>query len=127
MLTAQQFSQQIIAQARIIDPSFSGAIGTPERKIIDSVAQTLANNQIDLTGLGAARNINSKDVSNLDSFTAMFGMQRQQATTASGFVVYSRNTPAPANIGIPQGSLVQANNININSPTTVQFQTTTAG
>jgi uncharacterized phage protein gp47/JayE len=126
-LTANQFAQQIIAQLRILDPSASAEVGTPERKLIDSVAQSLAANQVDLTGLGSGLNINAKAGSNLDQFAAMFGMQRQQSTAASGFVVFSRNTPAPQDITVASGQAIQSTQSNANYPTTVQFATQAAG
>lgn len=109
VLTADDFAAQMVAQLRVLDPSVSAEVGTPERKIIDTVAQALADNQIDLTGLGAATDISSKYGSVLDQFTALFGFARQSAAAASGYVVFSRNTPAPAAINIPAGATVQSN------------------
>jgi hypothetical protein len=109
ILTANDFAAQMVAQLRVLEPSISAEVGTPERKIIDTVAQALADNQVDLSGLGAATDINSKYGSVLDQFTALFGFARQSATSASGYVVFSRNTPAPAAINIPVGATVQSN------------------
>lgn len=125
-LTANDFAVQIIAQARVLNPSFSGEIGTPERKLIDPVAQSLADNQVDLTGLQSALDIDSKFGSYLDQFTMLFGMQRQQAIAATGYVVFSRNTPAVAQIIIPPGTTLQS----ITAPDgsgAVQFVTTSSG
>lgn len=126
VLTASDFSTQIVAQVRVLDPSFSGEIGTPERKMIDAVAQALAENQVDLTGLAGALDIDSAYGSNLDRFVSLFGFQRQTAVAATGFVTFNRTgTPAPADIIIPAGVTVQC------SVPTIQGQsmqyTTTAG
>lgn len=120
-LTANDFATQIVAQTRIQEPSFSGEVGTPERKMIDAMSQALADNQIDLTGLQSALNIDSKFGSNLDQFTSLFGMQRQQASVASGYVVFSRTTPAPATITIPNSVVIQSN------ASSVQYTTQTSG
>src|ERR1035437_5472584 len=109
ILTANDFAAQMIAQLRVLDPSVSAEIGTPERKIIDTVAQALADNQVDLTGLSGALDIDSKYGRNLDQFAALFGFGRQTAVFANGFVVFSRNTPAPAPVIIPPGITIQSN------------------
>ncbi|CAM6003646.1 unnamed protein product [Sphagnum balticum] len=115
------------ANARLLDPSFSGLTGTPEYKIFSSVAQELAANQVDMTGLSNALNISSKVGSSLDQFISNFGMQRQNSVAGQGYVVFQRPTPAPANITVPQGTVIQANGVNANSPTTVQYATSAAG
>jgi uncharacterized phage protein gp47/JayE len=124
--TADQFSQQMIAQFRLLDPSGSAEIGTPERKIIDTVAAALANNQVDLTGLSGALDIDSKYGTNLDRFTNLFGFQRQQAMGATGFVTFSSNTPAIATINIPSGTVLQSNTLN-SSGQAMQYTTTAGG
>lgn len=127
LLTADDFLNQMIVQARLLDPSISGAVGTPEYKIFSSVAQELAASQVDMTGLTNALNISSKVGSSLDQFISNFGMQRQVATGGQGYVVFTRPTAAPSNIAIQQGQVIQANGLNTNSPTTVQYATSAAG
>lgn len=125
-LTADQFSQQMVAQLRILDPSISAEVGTPERKIIDTVAQSLADNQVDLTGLAGATDIDSKYGSNLDQFTSLFGFARQGATYATGYVTFERNSPAPATINIPQGATIQSN-VSTSQGQYLQYATTVGG
>ncbi len=127
LLTSTDFLNQMITQARLLDPSISAEVGTPEYKIFSSVAQSLAANQVSMTGLTNAFNINSKVGSNLDQFIANFGMQRQGATAAQGYVIFSCPTPATANIVVPQNTILQASNVNPNTPTTVQFATSAVG
>jgi uncharacterized phage protein gp47/JayE len=126
ILTSQDFSAQMVAQLRILDPSISAEVGTPERKIIDTVSLSLADNQVDLTGLSSATDITSKYGSNLDQFTNLFGFARQGSTYATGYVVFSRNTPAPATITIPAGITVQSNTLTANGQY-LQYSTTTGG
>lgn len=127
ILTAADFSNNMILFARMQDPSGSFEVGTPERKIIDTVAQELSITQIGNTSNANALNLNSKIGSSLDQFTSLLGMDRQQAVAGSGFVQFSRPSPAPTNITIPSGTTVQATNVNVNTPTTVQFSTISAG
>jgi hypothetical protein len=54
MATQQQLALQMVAQLRVLDPSISAEVGTPERKIIDTVAQALAESQIDLDVLSGS-------------------------------------------------------------------------
>lgn len=126
VLSANDFSAQMVAQLRLLDPSISAEIGTPERKIIDTVARSLADNQVDLTGLAGATDIDSKFGSNLDQFTSLFGFGRQGATYATGYVVFTRNTPAPANINIPQSATIQSNTITSQGQY-LQYRTTVGG
>jgi uncharacterized phage protein gp47/JayE len=123
--TQSEFAQQLIAQLRLLNPSVSALVGTPERLILDTVAQALSDSQIDLIGLQNALNIDTKFGSNLDAFLAMFGFARQTSAKASGFVVFSRSSVANVNITIPQGTLLQCNVVTPEG-VNVQFTTTSA-
>lgn len=126
-LQAIDFLQQMIAQGRVLDPSMSFEIGTPERKLITPVAQSLADNQVDMTGLSSALDIDSKFGTNLDEFASLFRFQRQQAVAATGFVIFSRgSSPAPEDILIPSGVQLQAQTTSGEGviASVVQYQTT---
>jgi uncharacterized phage protein gp47/JayE len=125
-LTANDFATQMIAQLRVLDPSVSALVGTPERKIIDTVAQALAENQVDLTGLAGGLDVDSKYGSGLDRFTALFGFARQAAVAATGYVTFERNTAAPANIQVPAGATIQSNQTTANGQQ-LQYITTAGG
>jgi len=45
--TAAEYSQQIRAQLKVLDPAISADPLTPERKIIDTFAEVMADTQID--------------------------------------------------------------------------------
>jgi uncharacterized phage protein gp47/JayE len=127
-LTQQQISLQMLAQLRVLDPSVSGEVGTPERKILDTVGQSLAENQIDLDALSNSLNVDTKYGATLDRFLSIFGFSRQKATYATGFVSFSRNTPANVDIRIPAGVQLQAAlpaipNLGQDYPQQVQFLT----
>lgn len=106
--TQQELALQMIAQLRMLDPSVSADLGTPERKLLDTFAQGLADAQIDLVALQGALDLDSKYGDNLDRFLALFGFARRQATYATGFATFSRITPSTVDIRVPIGTQVRA-------------------
>jgi uncharacterized phage protein gp47/JayE len=108
MPTQFELSAQMVAQLRLLDPSMSAEVGTPERKIIDTVAQALNDSQIDLSALGNALDIDSKYGSALDRLLTLFGFARQISTFATGFVTFSRTTASTVDIRVPAATQVRA-------------------
>jgi uncharacterized phage protein gp47/JayE len=108
VLTQTQIAEQMVAQIRLLKPTISAEVGTPERLIFDTVSGAIAENSIDLVGLEEALNVDSKFGANLTNFMSLFGFERQQATVATGFVKFQRNTPATANIVIPSGVILKS-------------------
>lgn len=103
-LTQTELALQMLAQLRVLDPSVSAEVGTPERKILDTVAQALSDSQVDLTQLSGALDVDAKYGGNLDRFLALFGFGRQQAVRATGFVTFSRDVASTLDIRIPSGT-----------------------
>lgn len=127
-LTQQQLALQMLAQLRVLDPSVSGEVGSPERKILDTVGQALSENQIDLDALSNSLNVDTKYGATLDRFLNIFGFSRQKATYATGFVTFSRNAPSNVDIRIPAGTQLQAAlpaipNLGQDYPQQIQFLT----
>jgi hypothetical protein len=114
--TQQTISLQMLAQLRRLDPSVSAEVGTPERKILDTVAQSLSDSQIDLTALQQGLDINSKYGDGLDRFLALFGFARQKATYATGFITLSRVTPSTVDIVIPSNTQIRVPPSDTNDP-----------
>lgn len=110
--TQQELSAQMLAQLRMLDPSASAEVGTPERKILDTVAQALSDAQVDLTQLSGALDVDSKVGAKLDQFLALFGFGRQVAVRAQGFVNFSRTSASNIDIRIPSGTQVMASGVN---------------
>lgn len=108
MPTQFELASQMIQQLRLLDPSVSAEVGSPERKMIDTFAQALNDSQIDLSALQTSLDIDSKYGSQLDRFLSIFGFRRQVATFSTGFVTFSRTTPATTDIRIPANTLVRA-------------------
>lgn len=129
MATQAELSLNMIRQLRLLDPSVSAEVGTPERKIFDTVAQELANAQIDLQQLNSALDLSSKFGSDLDNFLAIFGFARQTGAQATGYVTFSRTTVSTFAIPIPTGTQVSATSITAVNGSTVSltFATTAHG
>ena len=115
-LSQQQIALQMLAQLRRLDPSVSAEVGTPERKILDTVAQSLSDSQLDLTALQQGLDVDSKFGDTLDRFLALFGFARQKATYATGFVTFSRATASTTDIVIPANSQIRVPPSTANDP-----------
>lgn len=114
----------MIQQLRVLDPSISAEVGTPERKIIDTVAEALTDAQLDLSLLSGAFDLDAKIGPDLDRFLALFGFARQRATFATGFVTFSRTTPSTQDIRVPFGTQLLAIDEDQYTRTQVYFRTT---
>jgi uncharacterized phage protein gp47/JayE len=106
MFTQEELSKRMRDQLYILDPEISLEVGTPERKIIDVVAQSLADIQFDQFIQRYQLDITTKFGQDLDDFVQLFGFARQTARRASGFVTFSRKTPSPTAIFIPSGTQI---------------------
>lgn len=127
MATQAELSLNMIRQLRLLDPSVSAEVGTPERKIIDTVAQELANAQIDLSQLNSAFNIDSKFGTDLDNFLSIFGFVRQSGSFATGFVTFSRSVESTLAVPIQVGTQVAANNVETIGGGSVSLRYSTTG
>jgi uncharacterized phage protein gp47/JayE len=124
MATQKQISESIRQQLRILDPSISAEDGTPERKIIDTVAQAIADAQVDLNVLNGAFDVEAKYSSDLDNMLAILGFGRQQGSKATGFVTFSRADVATAPVVINANTTIFTPSGGSNN-TSVVFRTTT--
>lgn len=125
MASQDQISKNMVAQLKALDPSISAEVGTPERRIIDTVAKAIADAQVDLNLLQGAFDIDAKFGTDLDNMLSVFGFGRQMGRRATGYITFSRNEPATSAIIIPTGT-------NVFTPSggtgdvSVIFRTTTA-
>ena len=108
VLTQAQYAEQMVAQLRLLKPTISAEVGTPERLILDTASGALAEASIDLVGLQEALNVDTKFGANLTNFLSMFGFERQQSSSATGFVKFKRTDPATVNIVIPSGTILKS-------------------
>jgi len=103
MATQEQYVSQMMAQLRALDPSISGEPGTPERKIIETVAQAMAEAQTDIAITSAPFDIESKYGTDIDKLISLFGYGRQGGGKAKGYVTFSRDNSSDKDINIPAG------------------------
>lgn len=124
MATQSDIATALLNQLRVIDPTVSGDIGTPERKIIDAFSQGLANAQLNISTLQGSLDINSKVGNSLTQFLSIFGFARQAATSATGIVTFSLVSSINSDTTISNGTQVAANitDSSGNTSTTI-FQT----
>jgi uncharacterized phage protein gp47/JayE len=115
--SAADISSQMRAQLKVLDPAISADPVTPERKIIDTVAEVLADNQIDYYVLNYQYDIDTKVGIDLDRFVALFGFARQTGRRATGSVTFERATISDHDILIEAGTQVvkPATNVSIAS------------
>ena len=106
LLTPSDFINQMVQQLRALDPNISAAEGTPEYKIIATVAEALSQSQIDLNVSNSSFDLNSKYGTNLDSFMQMFGFGRQAAIASKGLVTFSRETATTTDLFVPEGKQI---------------------
>lgn len=106
MADAAPFASRMINALALSDPDLDTSVGTTSRKIIDMLAEQLA--EVDSTQdlLAYRFDIDSKHGADLDDFVAMFGFSRLAARRARGVVTLFRPAPAPASIFIPAGTQV---------------------
>jgi len=90
----------------VSDPDLDTSVGTTPRKIIDMVAEQLAEQGATQDLLSYRFDIDSKHGADLDDFVAMFGFSRLAARRANGVVTLFRPAPAPQSIYIPAGTQV---------------------
>jgi uncharacterized phage protein gp47/JayE len=91
--TPDQISSQILANLAVTMPGLSCAIGTPERKIIDAVAEAISEAYVDQYLVGSLLDIDTKSGLELEQFVGIFGFGRLQGVAATGTVTVT-NTVA---------------------------------
>lgn len=106
MKTQADISKEMRDQLKILDPEISLEPGTPERKIIDVVAQAIAEANVDVFVQTYQYDVDTRVGQDLDDFLALFGFARLAAKRATGRLTFTRGTPAPAPILIPLGTQV---------------------
>lgn len=104
MATVNEIVQDIINQAKLLDPAISLEVGTPERKIVEAVAEQIAAAQVDISVLSQQHDIDQLAGIRLDAFMNNFGFARQLSTRSSGVVTISRTTAGVSSITIPRGT-----------------------
>ena len=102
--TPDVVSKNILAKLAITAPGFSLELGTPERKIVDAVAEAISESSIDQYLVGSLLDIESKAGLELEQFCGIFGFGRLQGRKATGTVRVELNTANAQDINVPLGS-----------------------
>ena len=123
-VTLDQVSSQILNNLKVLDPELDTSVGTPARKIVDSVAYAISQAYIDNHVLAYQYDIDAKSGADLDAFTQLFGITRLTAKKASGTVAFTRATGTLSSVivSIPYGTQISSN-----TTPQILFQTIAAG
>jgi hypothetical protein len=106
MATPAEIASSIRAQLRATDPDLDTTVGSVTRKIIDAVAESLAEFSAESLLIEYGYDIDTKFGADLDEFVELFGIARQLARRATGTVTFERSGPDSQDIVIPVGAQV---------------------
>lgn len=102
--TPDVVSREILAKLAVTAPGFSLELGTPERKIVDAVAESISEAYIDQYLIGSLLDVESKAGLELEQWVGTFGFGRLQGRKATGTVRVELKTSNPQDISLPVGS-----------------------
>lgn len=111
MPTPSDIASRMMAALRLTEPDLDTAIGTPLRKILDAVSESIAEAYIDQHLITYQYDIDSKVEGDLDDFVALFGFTRIPAQRAQGVVTFTRpqnDTSDQTSVVLPPGTQVMA-------------------
>lgn len=97
-------AKEILAKLAITAPGFSLELGTPERKIVDAVAESISEAYIDQYLVGSLMDIESKAGLELEQWVGTFGFGRLQGRKATGVIRIELKNSSPQDITIQSGS-----------------------
>lgn len=104
MASVNEITQNIIEQAKILDPNISLEIGTPERKIVEAVAEAISAASIDIEVLSNQLYLDAITGARLDSFMSIFGFARRLGARSTGVVTISRASQGTYDTVVPKGT-----------------------
>lgn len=90
--TPDQILQGMLARLSVTIPTLSCAIGTPERKILECVAEGISEGYVGNYLTGSLFDIDTKSGLELEQFVGIFGFGRLQGTAAAGTVTVTVTT-----------------------------------
>lgn len=106
MPSQPEIATQMVSALGVTIPDLDTSIGTPTRKILDAVAEVVAEAYIDQFFLGYNYDISSLSGSSLDDFINLFGMTRLAARRATGVVTFAAPAAATQATSVPAGTAV---------------------
>lgn len=102
--TPDTISQEMRGKLAITAPGFSLELGTPERKIVDAVAESISEAYIDQYLLGSLMDIEAKAGLELEQWVAIFGFGRLQGKQSTGVVRVELTTANAQDMPINTGT-----------------------
>lgn len=102
--TPDVIAAEMLAKLRVTAPGFSFELGTPERKILDAVAESISECYIDQYLVGSLLDIETKAGIELEQFVGIFGFGRLQGRRATGVVRVELSTANTQDVSINQGT-----------------------
>lgn len=102
--SSDDISAEIITTLNVTCPGLSCQIGTVERKIIDAVAEAIAEAYVDNYLLGSLLDIDTKVGLELEQFVGIFGFGRMQGKQAQGVVTVTLSTASELDFQIALGT-----------------------
>lgn len=102
--TPNRVAADILAKLKVTVPQLSMEIGTPERKLIDAVAETISESYMDQYITGTNFDIDTKNGLELEQFVGIFGFGRLQGRRATGVVRVEVATESTQDIHIQNGT-----------------------
>src|SRR3954469_9622947 len=108
MPNASEIASSIVANLALSEPTLDTSIGSITRKIVDAVAQSVAEQSADNHLINYTYDIDSKSGADLTDFVALFGFKRLGGGRATGVVTFKRNaTRAAISLtSVPMGTQV---------------------
>lgn len=106
LTTASQYENQLVTALNQIDPQINTMVGSPIRKVLESVARQAAAISVNQTALSDPWDLDSKSGTQLDAFASFLGFGRRQGRKAQVMVEFYLTSPATSAISIPQGLTV---------------------
>lgn len=92
MATQPEIVSRMLAALGRTDPELDTSVGTPTRKILDAVAESISEAYVDSQLLSYQYDIDTKIGADLDDFVGLFGFTRLPKQRATGVVVFSRDS-----------------------------------
>lgn len=101
-------------------------LGTPERKIVDAVAEAISEAYVDQYLVGSLMDLESKAGLELEQWVGIFGFGRHQGRRAAGLVRITLNNANAMDVNIPTGTPFYTRQALPSSGNPMYFQATQA-
>jgi hypothetical protein len=110
MTTLSEIVSQMRSTLAVTDPDLDTSVGSTTRKILDAVAESIAESYLDQHMLAYVYDIDSKTDADLDSFCQTIGgISRLAAKRATGTVTFTRTGPSTSTVFIPVNAQISSN------------------